>query len=603
MRDRAGLAIVGAALLLRVIHVLTIRDYPLFDVLGLDSDAYDTWAREIVAGRFVRDAPFYQAPLYAYFLAVLHAISGGDLLLPRLVNAVLGAVQVALVIHLGKRLFGRATGLLAGAITAVYAPFLFEEGKVMKTALGLVLSTGTLALLIESRMPERRLRWLFAAGVSAGLAALVRENFALVAAAFAGALALRGWREPERFYAPACFAAGFLLAILPATLHNFAASRELIPLTSQAGQNFYIGNFAGNPHGGYLVPDFVRRNPRFEEIDFAAEAERRTGRALSPAQTSRFWFGEAWRDLSRDPLRFPRGILTKLGLLFNDFEIPDDEDLRFFRRYAPVLGLPLPGFATVGILGLVGFAVHLRRRTLSWELGLFVVAYSLSVALFFVFARYRLPLVAPLAILAADRTIALARAARAHRLGPVAAHGAAAAAIGLVVLRPIDEGTTFANSYLSVGIALEVKGRKDEALAELQKGLVLEPGNAKLLKHAARIEAERDPTAPATVDLLRRALAADPTSDEIAFRLAGALASSGERTEAVRLFEEIRARGGEPPGLHANLAILYLELGRDEEAVQSATQALAQDPNDVEMSRLVERIRSPRAGSPRGTGS
>ncbi|HET9886861.1 MAG TPA: hypothetical protein VFR10_05065, partial [bacterium] len=98
--DRAALAIVGFALVLRVAHVLTIRGYPLFDVLPLDSDTYDQWAREIARGHLMRGAPFYQAPLYAYFLGALHALTRGDLLLPRLANALFGAIQVALIIRL-----------------------------------------------------------------------------------------------------------------------------------------------------------------------------------------------------------------------------------------------------------------------------------------------------------------------------------------------------------------------------------------------------------------------------------------------------------------------------------------------------------------------
>ena len=61
-----------------------------------------------------------------------------------------------------------------------------------------------------------------------------------------------------------------------------AAGGDWVLVTSQLGQNFYTGWHPGNPHGGYLVPDFVRRSPRFEEVDFAAEANRRAGRPLSP---------------------------------------------------------------------------------------------------------------------------------------------------------------------------------------------------------------------------------------------------------------------------------------------------------------------------------
>ena len=602
MKDRTALAIVGFGLVLRLAHVLTIRGYPLFDILPLDSDTYDQWAREIARGRFLRGAPFYQAPLYAYFLGAMHAVTRGDLFLPRIANAIFGAIQVALVIRLGTTLFDRKVGLLAGCIAAIYAPFLFEEGKVMKTALGLVLSTGTLVLLAEARRRENPIRVLFFAGLTGGLAALVRENFALVVMVFVVVIA---WRERKGHWkGRAAFALflGCILAILPATVHNFIASHEIIPLTSQAGQNFYTGNFAGNPHGGYLVPDFVRRNPRFEESDFAKEATRRLGWTLKPGEVSHYWFREGLCEIREQPLRFLRGIATKLGLLFNNFEIPDDEDIRFFKRYAPILRLPLLTFGPIAILGLVGFIVHAIRRTLPYEIAVFVVSYAFSVALFFVFARYRLPLVAPLAVLAADRVLALVRGVKAREGKMLGVHAAACAAAALLVLRPIDEGTTFANSYLSVGIAMELHGKPEQALAEYGKGLALEPDHPKLLRRAARLTAVRDPAAEETLNLLQRAYDTDSTNPEIAFRLATAHAARGERETALRLFEDLEARGIETNGLHANLAILYEQMGRKEDAAKAAQRAIGENPEDVEMEALLRRVSEPPAAT-KPTGS
>ena len=188
------------------------------------------------------------------------------------------------------------------------------------------------------------------------------------------------------------------MGLLPAVAHNVVWDGELLPVTSQAGQNFYTGSHPGNPHGGYHVPDFVRRTPRFEEADFATEAKRRAGRELTPGQISRYWGKEGWRALAAEPLRGPVLFARKLGLLYHRLEIPDDEDIRFFRRYAPVLRLPLPGFGPFGVLGLAGLALALRRRAAPPDVVLFVATYSMSVALFFVFSRYRLPLVGPLAI-------------------------------------------------------------------------------------------------------------------------------------------------------------------------------------------------------------
>jgi 4-amino-4-deoxy-L-arabinose transferase-like glycosyltransferase len=588
---KAGAGILVASLALRVAHVLTIRDYPLFDVLPLDSESYDTWAREIAAGSFLRDRPFYQAPLYAYFLAALHAVSGGDLLLPRLVNAALGTVNVALAMAIARGAFGGRAALAAGTLCAVHGTFLFEEGKVMKTTLGLVLSSGMLWLLGEARRRERpgadAARWWFAAGLAGAAAALVRENFLLFVAAAAG---WAWWRRRGKTARPAvALLAGASLGLLPCTIHNALPDGEFLPITSQAGQNFYTGVHPGNPHGGYLAPDFVRASPRFEEIDFAAEAERRAGRRLTPGRTSSFWMGEGFALLRDDPALFPRLFVRKLGLLFHDLEIPDDEDPRFFRRFAPVLRLPLPGFGVLAVLGSVGVALALRRRRAPPELLLFLATYTISVALFFVFSRYRLPLVVPLAAFSGYALVEGFDAARSRRWRALGAGVLACLPAAAVVYRPLDVAYTFANSHLSLGIALEMKGREAEAMAEYRRGLELEPENAKLLRRAARL-------APAgeVHGLIDRALRASPGDVELLFRRGVLYGSEGRVAEAAADFEQVLALGEEPPGIHANLAMAYEMLGDAARARDHAARQLQLVPGDAEMRELLLRLDAPR---------
>lgn len=586
----AALVLVGGALALRLAHVLTLGDYPLFHVLPLDSESYDAWAGRIVAGEWMRDRPFYQAPLYAYFLAGLHALSGGDLLLPRIVNAFLGAGTVAMVLRLGTHCFGTSAGRWAAALCALHATFLFEEGKVMKTSLGVFLASATLVALVEARKDEaRRARWLAAAGVLGGLAALVRENFVLFLVAIAGwILVRRGVR------AAAPLVAGAALALLPATLHNLAVSGEFHLITSQAGQNLYTGLHPGNPHGGYLVPDFVRRSPRFEETDFAAEAERRAGRTLSAGEVSRYWLRESLRVAADDPGRTATLFVRKLGLLFHRSEIPDDEDIRFLRRWAPALRLPLVGFGPIAVLGLLGMAIALRRRVAPPELVIFVGVYSVSVAMFFVFSRYRLPLVVPLAVFAGLAIERLTAAARGRRWRPLGIGIAGAAALALVVYRPLDVAGGLENSYLSVGIAEEVRGNDRAALEEYSAGLALAPDHPKLLRRAAHLAFDRDAAVgdrvtPETMDLLRRAVAAQPDDVELRGRYGIALAADGQPAAAAAQFRAILEIGAEPPGVHSNLALALEAAGDTEGARREAEAALRLDPHDPAARGVLER--------------
>ncbi|MCA9751637.1 MAG: hypothetical protein KC591_05560, partial [Gemmatimonadetes bacterium] len=276
--------------------------------------------------------------------------------------------------------------------------------------------------------------------------------------------------------------------------------------------------------------------------------------------------------------RSARRFVTKLGLLFHDYEIPDDEDLRYFRRFAPVLRLPLPGFGVFAVLGGVGLLAAVVRRRVPGELGLFLVVYPLSVALFFVFSRYRLPLVAPLACFAGYGVVEAFDRIRARSWRPLAVGAMVAVAIAAVAYRPIHAGTV-ANSHLSAGIGYEVAGRPEEALAEYRAGLELEPGNPKLLRRAAYLAWDAalatgvERPDPSLVELVLRAARANPEDVSLAGREAAALAATGRLEESARVLESLLERGEEPPGIHQNLALVYEALGRTEDAEREARLA------------------------------
>ena len=147
---------------------------------------------------------------------------------------------------------------------------------------------------------------------------------------------------------------------LPATLHNRIAGGEWILTTSNAGQNFYIGNNPLNSSGEYQWLPFVDPNPKYEERDFAREAERRSGRKLGAAQTSRFWFSAALSWIRKEPAAWLRLSWRKLAAYWGAYEIPDNLDFYLYREGAPVLRLPRarfrPGRATRPARSAVGLA-------------------------------------------------------------------------------------------------------------------------------------------------------------------------------------------------------------------------------------------------------
>ncbi len=444
----AGVLLLAAAL--RVGHVLALRPLPLFDTLIVDSALYDAWARRIAAGDWLGgERAFYMDPLYPYVLAGIYRVFGHDLLVVRLFQAALGVGTCALVASLGRRVSGRATGNLAALLVAVYGPAIFQEGEVEKTALGVFLVTAALTLATRTSVRAR-----LGAGVALALGTLTRGNLILLAPL--GALwfllsppddgeaggAPPSWRarlagRPGR--SAAAFLAGFLAVLAVVAARNHHVSGEWILAASQGGQNFYTGNNPSNRTGAYEYVPFVRPEPNFEESDFRAEAERRTGRALGAAEVSAFWYREALAHVAARPAFAATVLARKVALFWSDFEMPDAWDMFLLARFSPVLRLPLLGMGLLLPFAALGAFASVRRSRPARLLVGYTLAYAASVVAFFVFARYRLHVVPALAVLAACAIPWLAGLVRARRIRPLA--GAAAAAVAIAAFSFLGSAT------------------------------------------------------------------------------------------------------------------------------------------------------------------
>src|SRR2546426_6061658 len=104
----------AVALLLRIVHVLAMRQSPYFDHPLVDAYSFHEAARSIASGDGHPDKIFWQPPGYPYFLGLIYWMAGGvNFLAPRLVQAALGATSALLTAWIGARLFGRAVGVAA----------------------------------------------------------------------------------------------------------------------------------------------------------------------------------------------------------------------------------------------------------------------------------------------------------------------------------------------------------------------------------------------------------------------------------------------------------------------------------------------------------
>ena len=554
-------AIVLLAAVIRAVWFADLGSYELRNDLQLDPAAYHAQAEAILSGEGPAPGlPYYQAPLYPYFLAALYTLGGPNFDTVRAVHMLLGLLTLVVIAGIGALTFGRPAGLIAALAGALYAPFPFYEAQVMKTSLGLFLAVAGVYALLRSRSA----RWALAAGFVLGLAALVRENLLLLVAGGAialwwGARAGSGSRKRAIL-----LLVGGAIAVAPVTIRNAIHSGEFIVVTSQGGQNFYIGNNE-LARGVYTALPFVRPDPRYEQADFKAEGNRRAGEALSPARLSRFWFGEALGWMQSNPQGAANLWGKKFLLFWNDLEIPDNENFYYLRdRFVSLRLIPLT-FGAIAPFAILGMLISLRRFRERFPLYLGVGAALIPLVAFYIFSRYRLGAVPFLLIFAAAGGVNLWEMIRQKRV--------AAAALSLMVL---SIGWVGANRLDPIAF----NPRLD--------------GFVPLHVNRAMLFVERGEGARA-IDEYKSAAALAPENGVVRKKLAELYRKEGMHAEAEEAFAAAVRLLPSDAAVRNDLAVILLQQGRIEEAEKLLREAIRIDPSAEGARHNLERLLGERA--------
>jgi hypothetical protein len=399
---------------LRVVAARQFASDPLGRFLWIDEQAYWTRARAILTGHVLPERPFYQDPLYPYVLAVLMVVVGDSVAALRVTLACLGALTPVAVFTAARLGLGRTEALIAGWLAVFYGPMIVTDIGLEKEGLGALLAATALAVTAQgARRPSPPMA--AGSGFLWGVLALLRSNALVVGPIGAAWWALGVGRTEGRRRALGyglTFALAFALAIAPAVAINalVSRSREFLLTTWQAGPNFYVGN--GPEATGTLAEiPFVAAHPFFEADAYVREAQRRTGRVLTPREVSRYWLGAGLLQWQRDPGRSLRLLAKKVYLVANDHEIADNHDGQYLRLTAvPALGWGFVSFGWIAPLAALALSRgRLDRSPLWWFLVVTTASGLAATVVFYVVGRYRIPWVPGLILLAAAGVVDLAQ--------------------------------------------------------------------------------------------------------------------------------------------------------------------------------------------------
>ncbi|MEO0020440.1 MAG: tetratricopeptide repeat protein [candidate division WOR-3 bacterium] len=309
----------------------------------------------------------------------------------RLIQAVLGSVSCVLLCLIGRKIFDGRSGFIAGLLMAFYPLFIYFDGELLIPVLLVFLLLGGFLFFCH-----RDEKWFYLplAGLFFGLGAIARPNvllFVFVLPIWFFFQNRKGWLRRSAIFLGAAF-----VPILPVTARNYVKSKSFVLIAWQAGTNFYIGNNEYSDGTTAIVPG-TRGTWWGGYNDVKRIAESEAGRQLRGYEIDRFWLKKGLEFWRRSPLKALYLTLRKFYLWFSGYEVSNNRDKYFFKRYTllnflwfntPFFKFP---FGVLFPLALAGIYLTRKKWRRLMPVYLFLFSYMLSFVFFFITARYRLP--------------------------------------------------------------------------------------------------------------------------------------------------------------------------------------------------------------------
>jgi len=578
--------ILALALLVRVVYLYDSSDNPTFRAPIVDSLTYDQMARGVVEGKGITEEFFWQPVFYPLFLSAVYWLSDCSIVWARVIQMALGSVTCVLVYKLGARLFGRSAGISAGVITAVYMPLVFFEGELLATGWAAFWSVAGVLLLLRAKDKPTTGR-CFALGMGGALSIIVRPVFLPFFAAACVWLGARSIREKmtagSLAAAAASLAAGFLLIAAPVALLSYKVMARATILPHSGGVNLYIGN---NPNYEQTVA--IRPGRQWTEL---VELPLKHG-ITDRYEQERFFTNKTLAYISSEPGGFLWGLAKKTAQFITSRETPRNLDIYLFRKWSALLRVGLWkvgwfGFPFGLLLPLAVVGVVCAVRKVPVPVWLFIVLYPASVILVFVTARYRMPMVPILCVLAGAGCAAIVDLSRRVQRGKLAATAAVilAVAVGSSLAGPFpaeQHADYEAELYYCLGGSLKKLGRTAESIEAYYKAADLRPDYVEAYHNLALLLTEQQRLEEAIANF-NIALKLDPENSDVHKDLGRALYQQGKTDDAVGHYYKAIELEPDNARAHSYLALALESKGRLDEAVRHYRLALRLESDDADV--------------------
>jgi len=324
----------------------------------------------------------YRMPGYPVFLAGIYVLTNGNSQAVRIVQAILGALLCIPVYRIADRLGGDAGAILSGIGVAVHPLLVYMTGWLYSETLFLLLLWTGIWWVAQTMDMGKQKNALFA-GAILGLATMIRPE--IVVFPLFTLLLVRLFLQTVQAISLLLMVQIVLFSVvLPWTVRNALVHQTFVPLTTNTGSNLYGGN-NDMANGGYE-----------SDVGYVLSG-------LSEVASNRELTKRAFEWIKAHPWQFLRLLPQKMYKFLSPMEMGASESP--LQKWARPVNIVYTGFLLLALWG----AVTARKHWIGVLLIALFVYYALLTLIFFGSARFSLPTVPGLVILAVIGIVSLGR--------------------------------------------------------------------------------------------------------------------------------------------------------------------------------------------------
>lgn len=327
------------------------------------------------------------APLYPYFLSVFYNLGQKTWVFTiiQFIQAFLSSLIILIFYKTALLLFNKSVAILTSVGITLYPSLIYYCAKLTPTTFFIFLLSLTILLIYKIKKDNLISKIL--PGIMLGLSVLCNT---LAFAIFPALIIWYVMKKKVLLKDLFLIIITSLIILVPWTIRNYSVHHHIIPVTTQFGINFWIGN---NPNATgtdyYKVHSVEEENFVLMKQTFPRKIKNELGRK-SEIERSKFFLSQGIKFTKQNPTKFLKLLLKKCFYYwwFAPSEINASRDVIKYKTMLIIFYVP------VLILGLLGILMSLSRKFIKNNLLIILTIFFISITYIITHVgliRYRIP--------------------------------------------------------------------------------------------------------------------------------------------------------------------------------------------------------------------